>query len=254
MKRHLNKGQCPQYYVEGTHEGIISKADYEKVQKLFAKKTIKGENNRSCTLSQKVYCSICGAVCFRKARKSHVFVWHCRTHAQSASRCPLKSITEAEIRQAFLSVYNRLQTNRQIVLEPIINDLLWLRQLQEQQSETRMTLGEEIQRLAKQKHNLTRIHALGYIEESEFMERSISIEQQIREKKQQLARRTTSHATDKALYQARCIQKILSDTLPLDAFDDSTFTALVQKVQISNTQIQFELTNGMKLSESRVLQ
>ena len=47
------------------------------------------------------------------------------------------------------------------------------------------------------------------------------------------------------------IQKKLSSTPPLELFDESVFKELVKKVLISNTAIQFELINGMKLSESR---
>lgn len=42
MKRYLNTGQRSKYYAMETHEGIISKTDYEKVQNLLAKKSITG--------------------------------------------------------------------------------------------------------------------------------------------------------------------------------------------------------------------
>ena len=115
----------------------------------------------------------------------------------------------------------------------------------------RLALGEDIQHLAKQKHNLTRIHTLGYIEEPQFIERSAAIEQQIRERKQQLSRNDMSNTSEKILQKTRLIQKKLSSTPPLELFDESVFKELVKKVLISNTAIQFELINGMKLSESR---
>ena len=43
LKRYLNTGQRSKYYAKETHEGIISKTDYEKVQNLLAKKSITGE-------------------------------------------------------------------------------------------------------------------------------------------------------------------------------------------------------------------
>lgn len=42
LKRYLNTGQRSKYYAMETHEGIISKTDYEKVQNLLAKKSITG--------------------------------------------------------------------------------------------------------------------------------------------------------------------------------------------------------------------
>lgn len=188
LKRYLNTGQRSKYYALETHEGIISKTDYEKVQNLLAKKSITGEIDRTCVFSKKIYCSICGAICSRKGPPTRGFVWCCRTHLQSKVLCLLKSIREDELQQAFLSIYNRLQCNQKTILEPLVDDLLGLRHLQEQKYKNRLALGEDIQHLAKQKHNLTRIHTLGYIEETQFIERSAAIEQQIREKKQQLSR------------------------------------------------------------------
>lgn len=181
LKRYLNTGQRSKYYALETHEGIISKTDYEKVQNLLAKKSITGEIDRTCVFSKKIYCSICGAICSRKGPPTRGFVWCCRTHLQSKVLCLLKSIREDELQQAFLSIYNRLQCNQKTILEPLVDDLLGLRHLQEQKYKNRLALGEDIQHLAKQKHNLTRIHTLGYIEETQFIERSAAIEQQIRE-------------------------------------------------------------------------
>lgn len=160
LKRYLNTGQRSKYYAMETHEGIISKTDYEKVQNLLAKKSITGEIDRTCVFSKKIYCSICGAICSRKGPPTQGFVWCCRTHLQSKALCLLKSIREDELQQAFLSIYNRLQCNQKTILEPLVDDLLGLRHLQEQKYKKRLALGEDIQHLAKQKHNLTRIHTL----------------------------------------------------------------------------------------------
>lgn len=83
LKRYLNTGQRSKYYAMETHEGIISKTDYEKVQNLLAKKSITGEIDRTCVFSKKIYCSICGAICSRKGPPTQGFVWCCRTHLQS---------------------------------------------------------------------------------------------------------------------------------------------------------------------------
>lgn len=245
LKRYLNTGQRSKYYAMETHEGIISKTDYEKVQNLLAKKSITGEIDRTCVFSKKIYCSICGAICSRKGPPTQGFVWCCRTHLQSKALCLLKSIREDELQQAFLSIYNRLQCNQKTILEPLVDDLLGLRHLQEQKYKKRLALGEDIQHLAKQKHNLTRIHTLGYIEEPQFIERSAAIEQQIRERKQQLSRNDMSNTSEKILQKTRLIQKKLSSTPPLELFDESVFKELVKKVLISNTAIQFELINGI---------
>ena len=44
---------------------------------------------------------------------------------------------------------------------------------------------------------------------------------------------------------------MMASGLPLIYFDEHTFTEMVKKVSVSNTTIEFELINGMKLSEER---
>lgn len=154
LKRYLNTGQRSKYYAMETHEGIISKTDYEKVQNLLAKKSITGEIDRTCVFSKKIYCSICGAICSRKGPPTQGFVWCCRTHLQSKALCLLKSIREDELQQAFLSIYNRLQCNQKTILEPLVDDLLGLRHLQEQKYKKRLAQLDGILRQMKAGENL----------------------------------------------------------------------------------------------------
>lgn len=251
LKSCCNTGQLPKYYVEGTHQGIVSKEDFKKVQCLLTQKNIAGTNSRNCVLTKKVFCVLCGRVCTRKNRKHNNFVWCCRTHLESASQCPLKPIPEVEIQQAFLSAYNRLQANQERILKPAVDAFLQMKFLQEQSNLERQGAAEEVQRLAKQKHNLARIHTLGYIDNAQFIERSIVIDQQIREKKQYLSQRNSDNNLERVLLQTRAIQEQLESSPPLETFDDETFTHLVHRIYVGSASINFELINGMKLSESR---
>ena len=251
LKSCCNTGQLPKYYVEGTHPGIISKDEFERVQSLLTQKNINSTNSRVCILSKVVFCALCGHVCSRKVRKSQTFVWCCRTHLQSAVLCPLKPVPEAEIQQAFLSVYNKLQVNQSHILRPIIDTLLQLRFLQEQANSARQAARDDVQRLAKQRHNLTRIHTLGYIDNAQFLERSIALDQQLREKKKFLSKRTTDNSFERVLFQTRSIQQQLGSSPPLETFDGTIFTKLVNRVQVSPTTIEFKFMNGMTLSEKR---
>ena len=204
LKSCCNTGQLPKYYVEGTHPGIISKDEFERVQSLLTQKNINSTNSRACILSKVVFCALCGHVCSRKVRKSQTFVWCCRTHLQSAALCPLKPVSETEIQQAFLTVYNKLQANQSYILQPIIDTLLQLRFLQEQANSARQTARDDVQRLAKQRHNLTRIHTLGskkntgqlpqyYIENNH---EGIVTKQTFREAQAEIARRNSKSATN----------------------------------------------------------
>jgi len=53
------------------------------------------------------------------------------------------------------------------------------------------------------------------------------------------------------LKSTRQIEKILDSGPPLTYFDEQIFTEMVKKISVSNTEVEFELINGMKLSEKR---
>lgn len=133
----------------------------------------------------------------------------------------------------------------------MVDSLLLLKSQQEHQNAARESIYAEIQRLAKQNHNLERIHAQGYIEDTQYIERKTLIEQQLDEKRVQLSRTSISKNVEQTLKSTRQIEKILDSGPPLTYFDEHTFTEMVKKVSVSNTAIEFELINGMKLSEER---
>ena len=146
-----------------------------------------------------------------------------------------------------------MQVNQSHILRPIIDTLLQLRFLQEQANSARQAARDDVQRLAKQRHNLTRIHTLGYIDNTQFLERSIALDQQLREKKNILSKRNTDNGFERVLFQTRSIQEQLGSSPSLESFDDTIFSKLVNRVQVSPTAIEFKFINGMTLSEKRGL-
>ena len=129
-----------------------------------------------------------------------------------SSLCPVKSVYETELCRAFLYMYNKLQANRARIFRPLVDSLLQLKSQQEHQNTAR---------------------------------------EQLDEKRVQLSRTSISRNVELTLKSTRKIEKILASDPPLTYFDEHTFTEMVKKVSVSNTAIEFELINGMKLSEER---
>ncbi|MGN0655571.1 MAG: recombinase family protein, partial [Ruminiclostridium sp.] len=62
FKRVKNNGEREMYFVQGTHQAIISKDDFSKAQKLLEQKGRKhrGKSTVSYPFHKKIYCGICG--------------------------------------------------------------------------------------------------------------------------------------------------------------------------------------------------
>ena len=88
MSRKLNKGELPQYYIENSHEHIIPKEQFDKVQELLRArgekyKVYEGKNANRYLLSGKIVCGKCGKSYRRKTcakgRNYENIKWTCRT-------------------------------------------------------------------------------------------------------------------------------------------------------------------------------
>ena len=251
LKQMRNYGQQPQYYVFQSHEGLISDADFQKVQALLKSKNVPGKGNPPGTFSKILYCAGCGTVLSRKKNTKGEQFWICRKHLYSSSLCPVKPVYEAELCKAFLSMHNKLRVNREKILFLILNDLSSLKYLQEQTDAQRKTIAEEIQRLGKQNHNLERIYNMGAIESAQYWEHRALIEQQLIEKKALLTRKNSNKSIEKIVQSTKSISERLTMDPPLVDFDKTAFKSMVTRMTISNEAITFELVNGMRLTERR---
>ena len=106
-KKRYNRGQLPMYRVVGSHEPIISKEDYDKVQQLFQQnrdtrataKTNKKDNVTNLRIfSGLIQCGECGhtySLYFNNAGKYKRPVWQCSiANTLTKLACPAKAIPE----------------------------------------------------------------------------------------------------------------------------------------------------------------
>ena len=99
-----NHGEWPQYFVEGSHEGILDKETYERVLAERARrvKTLNMED-RDCSrkhrpFSSRIICGKCGKHFFQRTwetkKRGTRAVWVCKTHHRKSSVCEIEAIPE----------------------------------------------------------------------------------------------------------------------------------------------------------------
>lgn len=146
-KRVNNNGIAPKYYVEGSHEAIIDKDVFLRVQAEIARRANiltdgkKRIYSSRYVLSSIVFCGHCGDI-FRRVkwnnRGCHSTVWRCVSRVLKKSSgidCPARTIHEEVLQAAVVTAVNdawsrkdailpELRENIQAVLEEDINDKL----------------------------------------------------------------------------------------------------------------------------------
>ena len=128
-----NQGELPKYFVEQSHEAIISADLFEKVQELVKERTEQfshsGATNRY-PLSGMVQCAACGKSYQRKIYKQGA-VWMCATYLrQGKSHCPTaKQISERILYEKICFTLQIKEFDVEIVKSKVENILISPNQL-----------------------------------------------------------------------------------------------------------------------------
>ncbi|MDY5423433.1 recombinase family protein [Hornefia butyriciproducens] len=133
-KRCKNEGQLPKYYVEGSHEPIIDKDVFLRVQAEMARRAnIIGSGHRRVysskyALSSVVRCGHCGDI-FRRIkwnnRGCRSTVWRCVSRVEkSGPACTARTIKEEDLHAAIVNAINDIWSNRQGVIQTVRDNIL----------------------------------------------------------------------------------------------------------------------------------
>lgn len=130
-----NKGEVQQYYVENSHEAIVSRAVFARVQNEIARRSAlvrksNGVGHRysgKFALTGKVICARCGGtfrrICWNN-RGYRSVVWRCVTRVSvGADSCPARTVREEDLHEAVLSAVKSLMPDRSRLMDVFVSSL-----------------------------------------------------------------------------------------------------------------------------------
>ena len=162
----------------------------------------------------------------------------------------MPNIREQEILMAFLSMYNKLLDNIDI-LSTMMSQLLDLQAKSVCSRPDIMDLNEKISELVTQNHSLSRLQAKGCIDSAIFIERSNRNNKRIEELRQELRQRQEPDDTSSAIEGTRLLLDLLEGAKPMLEFDSSIFQSMVKQITVYQEKFCFQLANGLVLEERR---
>ena len=120
-KMKVNEGEVPQYYVEHSHEAIISPEMFDRVQREMARRKLLGRRySGKSAYSCRLVCGDCGqflgAKVWNAKDKYRRTVWQCNGKYRGR-RCGTPHLSEETIQSKFLEAFNRLLPDRQRLIE-----------------------------------------------------------------------------------------------------------------------------------------
>ena len=117
-KSKINEGEVPQYYIENSHEAIISPEEWDLVQDIMKRRSNQKTGFRGTTIfSSKIVCCDCWAFYGRKVwhstDKYRKVVLSCNyKYADGKPKCNSPTLTEDELKTRFLSAYNKVLADK----------------------------------------------------------------------------------------------------------------------------------------------
>ena len=260
FERKINKGELPQYFIENNHEPIIRREEGQMVREIYEYRRNQigiddsGKNLNRYELSSKIICKECGST-FRRQKiyigKPYEKVqWCCIQHIRDKDKCSMKAVRDDIIKDAFLTMWNKLISNYEYILEPMLESLKSLRTNKEEAEEL-IALNNKIMELTEQSRILSRVVSKGYIDSAVFIERQNALTVEVDAIKKKRNYLLDNNGFEKEIEGSlRILDIIKCNQVIVEDYDENLFTHTVDKIIIGEDyEITFRLINKLELTE-----
>lgn len=255
-KAKKNEGEVPQYYVSNSHEYIIPPNEWELVQyELERRKKLGKTYSSKSAFSNKVVCADCGTAYGCKVWHSNTphrkEIWQCndKFNKETKNQCKTPNLTEEEIKERFIQVYNELMANRASIIEDaellrtIIQDT---QELDEKIEKAK----EEVDLIAMAVRNLVSENASVALPQEEYLAKYNSLAERYQREvdvlRELLKEKDLANCKDKAL--ETFIKNTLAQPEVLEEWDELIFNFMIEKAVVHRDKtIEFFFFNGMKV-------
>lgn len=260
FERKVNKGELPQYFIENNHEPIISRKEGQLVREIYEYRRNKiGIDDRDkyqnrYEFSSRIICGECGSIFRRQkiyiGKPYEKIQWCCIQHIRDISKCSMKAIREDIIKEAFLTMWNKLVSNYKDILYPLLESLKGLRTNEEQEEEMK-ELNNKIMELIEQSHILSRVVSKGYIDSAVFIERQNALTVEVEATKKRRNQLLDNNGFEKEIEGTlRLLDIIKYNPEIIEDYDENLFIHTVNKVIIKkDDEVTFRLINNLELTE-----
>ena len=252
-RKERNRGHKPKYFAEGCCPAIISKDEFEKVQRLIAKRqdTFPKMPPSETMFSKRIFCAECGSPCRKKKNRDQVY-WVCWRHDHGKDACPVRERPEKIIREAVCRFYQKIWNSRDMILRPVLSQL---RELQERELRANQKIGEidaEIAKLTDQNLVLTRLKSKGYMDSDLYLSQMDELNARARELRR--LRRSILEKTgedEQICRTEEMLEYLESGDGQMDELDPLIFTALIDRLFLTaEGNVRIGLRNGLEVAET----
>ena len=252
-KRKVNNGEVPKYYVENSHPSIITKEQFELVQKEFEKRgNLKSKNINRSVFANKVICGDCGSVYTTKTWHSTTkykrIIFQCSNKYKNKVRCTTPHFYEEELKQIALNAINDLIKDKDTIIEScnlVINQVLQTDKLKAKEE----TLTIEVDKLSKELNQLVASNARTIQNQADHDEKYNNLYSKYSSALNKL-KSLQSTIQDKTLRKSKIkqfLKTLKSQDVILTEFSPDVFLSLIDRIEVySKDNIKVDFKSGKK--------
>lgn len=258
--RKTNRGELPQYYIRDDHEPIITREEAEAVRQIYEyrrrEQCVDDTNiyNNRYAFSGRIVCGEC-ATNFRRqkiyiGKPYEKIQWCCYQHIKDSKKCSQKAVREDLIQAAFVRLWNRLSSNYEEILIPMLAALKAIQTNPEQEQEIEQ-IENQIQGVKMQSHMLSKVLTEGGIGSAIFIEKQNRLGEQLENARKRLRQLQNQKAFEREISQTEYLVTILRrrPTI-LDVYDEELFLLIIEQIRVQpDRKLVFRLKNGLELPE-----
>ena len=256
FKRHLNRGEKDQFYMEGHHEAIVSKEVFEAAGRAIElrknEKRVKTVPNTLYPFTGKIICGECGALLVRHMNSTGSFkypAWVCREHLHHKEKCSMRYVRESALKAAFATMMNKLIFGRKEVLQGLLDDI------RKKNNKSDLKRIDEIDvaldEITLRRGNLSSIATKGYIDSVTFTQESNNLNLEAEQLKSE--RESLINGINDDLHKTETLQELIQFTGKQEMFsdfDEEVFKKFVARMTLaSRKEVVFHLKCGLNLKE-----
>lgn len=251
LRNRPNYGAVDQFYVENTHEAIISKEIFDAVQARIHRNANAPKREKTQRIFDKmIFCEECGWA--YKAKLLHgIRYWVCSRKSSAGHSCDGRNVRESEIRESFVETYNKLRFFEKEILDKTLAQIINVREKISGQNNEIAQIDAEIAKLCGHNNMYTQLHGQGVIDEVSYLERTTELRFKISELRNRRLKLLNADEDEQLIENLRVLKEMLSESpKTILSFDPQLFLTVTEKVFVGNDgTVVFQFKGGLQLRQ-----
>ena len=250
-----NKGEIPQYYVEGHHDGIVTPEQFDQVQAEILRRQGMQKYSGVGLFSSIIKCSECGswygAKVWHSNDKYRKVIYRCNKKYKDGHKCQTPHITEEELKTKFIKAANELfsekkemLTNTKIMMEMVCDT----EELEKEQT----GLIDELNIITEQIEKAIAENSRVALDQTEYEERYSKLAKRyetVKAKYDETAGQIERKKAQRELFKG-FIMTLENTGDVIEEFEAGLWSSLVKEVVVQpGGELKFVFKNGVEITE-----